>query len=126
MRSLGHFWFINLYHGFMSYILLLPHHKSISSSLLAFMNSVPLSHPGEEVQLESNDSPCLSEPPTAREHTASVCYGWGAFWKKRSKESLEDEPGCAHKRRAGLLPIQYVPVWREVVRVFIFRVRAFL
>lgn len=34
MRSLGHFLFINLYHGFTSYFLLLLDHKSISSSLL--------------------------------------------------------------------------------------------
>lgn len=37
MRSLGHFLFINLYHGFTSYFLLLPDHKSISSSLLVLL-----------------------------------------------------------------------------------------
>lgn len=48
MRSPGLFLFIKLYHGFMSYFLLLLERKSLSSSLWVFNDCVTLC-PGEEV-----------------------------------------------------------------------------
>ena len=70
--------------------------------------------------------PRVSKPLAAWEQTASVCYGRWAFRKERGKESLEDEPRCAHKWRAGLRATRCAPVWGEVVGVFTLRTRAFL
>lgn len=56
----------------------------------------------------------------------SVGYGRGALGQKRGKESLEDEPGCAHKGRAGLLVSEHVPAWGEVVGVFTVQISPFL
>lgn len=64
---------------------------------------------------------------SSREGANSISLLWlGALRKKRGKESLEDEPGCAHEGRAGLLVAEHAPAWRGVVGVFTFSISAFL
>lgn len=127
IRSRGHFLFTNLYHGFASYFrgfCLIT--KAPPPPRWFFTKFCAIPCPGEEISWSQRSSPCLPRPPAASGQTASVCYGWGAFGKEGGKESLEDQPRCAHKGRAGLLAIHHVPVWREAAGVFHFSLGAVL
>lgn len=89
MRSLGHVLFINLYHGFTSYFLLLLDHKSVSSSLLVLL--LILFHCHVQVRKSSWSHMIQSTPvkATSSQRAQSISLLWlgGLLGEGRQRKS---------------------------------------
>lgn len=89
MRSLRHFLFINLYHGFTSYFLPLQNRKSISSSLLILLLILCCRH--IQVRKSSQNQMIQSTPAKAsssqRANTISLLWLGDLLEEERQRKS---------------------------------------